>query len=230
MPRNSLLWIWWFSGFIRNASGTSKASTTSPSLIVSLKPGLHPRHRRQDAKAERGAVEIEIADRLDELALEADFLLGLAQRGIERRSVGRVDLAAGKGNLAGVVDRCGERCVSSTVGSRMIDHRDQHRRRPDRLLARDDLEHAVVAAVAGPRNDVGIDQAGRHVETQPRRAAREKFRRADRSRLHLLQHRLVQSASLTCFASAIAKNSPPDSIPNIGSPSTTRSSPMSTRS
>ena len=40
MPRNSLLWIWWFSGFIRKASGTSKASSTSPSLIFSLKPGF----------------------------------------------------------------------------------------------------------------------------------------------------------------------------------------------
>ena len=40
MPRNSLLWIWWFSGFIRNASGTSKASTTSPSLIFRSKPGF----------------------------------------------------------------------------------------------------------------------------------------------------------------------------------------------
>ena len=40
MPRNSLVWIWWFSGFIRKASGTSKASTTSFSLMVNLKPGF----------------------------------------------------------------------------------------------------------------------------------------------------------------------------------------------
>jgi len=32
------------------------------------------------------------------------------------------------------------------------------------LLARDDLEHAIIAAIAGSRNDVGIDQAGRHLE------------------------------------------------------------------
>src|SRR3979490_2193209 len=113
---------------------------------------------------------------------------------------------------------------------RVVDDRNQHRRRPHRLFERDDLEHAIVAAIAGPGNDVGIDQAGRHVEVQPRLAAREKLRRTDRSRLQLPEYRLVQSASLTCFASAIAKNSPPDSTPNIGSPSTTRSSPMSTRS
>jgi len=46
-------------------------------------------------------------------------------------------------------------------------------------------------------------------------SAIEELRRTDRSRSHLLQHRLVQSASLTCFASAIAKNSPPDSTPKM---------------
>src|SRR6478735_9029392 len=178
--------------------------------------GLDPRDRRQDAKSERGSVEIEIADRLDELALEADFLTGLAQRGIERGSVGRIDLAAGKGNLAGVAGEMLRALCQQHGRLRMIDHRDQHRRGPYRLLARDDLEHAVVAFVAGLRNDVGIDQARRHVEIQPRLAAIEELRRTDRSRSHLLQHRLVQSASLTCFASAIAKNSPPDSTPNMG--------------
>ena len=36
-----------------------------------LEAGLDPRHRRQDAKPERGYVEIEIADRLDEVARRA---------------------------------------------------------------------------------------------------------------------------------------------------------------
>ena len=36
MPRNSLLWIWWLAGSIRNASGTSKASSTSPALMLKL--------------------------------------------------------------------------------------------------------------------------------------------------------------------------------------------------
>jgi hypothetical protein len=78
--------------------------------------GLYPSHRRQDAKSETGRVQIEVADRIDEFARKADLFLRFAQRGIERRGVGRIDLAAGKGNLAGVVVRCAERCVSSTVG------------------------------------------------------------------------------------------------------------------
>ena len=49
-----------------------------------LEAGPHPGQRRQDAKAEAGAIEIEIADRLDEFAAEAYFLKGLAQRGVER--------------------------------------------------------------------------------------------------------------------------------------------------
>ena len=46
-----------------------------------LEAGLHARHRRQDAKPECGSIEVEIADRLDEVALEADFLLRLAKCG-----------------------------------------------------------------------------------------------------------------------------------------------------
>src|SRR5438067_2788660 len=111
----------------------------------------------------------------------------------------------------------------------MIHHRDQHGRGANRLLARDDLQHAIGTLIATPRNDVGIDQAWRNVKIQPRAAPIEELRRTDRSWFRL-SHRLVQSTPLTCSASAIAKNSPPDAIPNIGRPSTTRSSPMSTRS
>jgi hypothetical protein len=64
---------------------------------------LDPRHRRQNAKSETGGVEIEIADRIDEFAIKPDLLFGLAQGGLERRGVGRVDLAAGEGNLAGMI-------------------------------------------------------------------------------------------------------------------------------
>src|ERR1700736_3182678 len=39
---------------------------------------LYPRHGRQDAKSESGSVQIEIADRIDELPPQADFFLGLA--------------------------------------------------------------------------------------------------------------------------------------------------------
>jgi hypothetical protein len=63
---------------------------------------LDARQRRQDAKTEAGRIQIEIADRIDESAPQADFFLGFAQRGIERRGIGCIDLAA---------------WVSSTVGS-----------------------------------------------------------------------------------------------------------------
>src|SRR5260370_7012752 len=65
--------------------------------------GRCPRERRKDAKSETGGVQIEVADRIDEFARKPDLFLGFAQRGIERGSVDGIDLAAGKGNLAGMV-------------------------------------------------------------------------------------------------------------------------------
>ena len=53
----------------------------------------------------------------------------------------------------------------------------------------------------------GSKQAGRHVEAELRPGAGEEIRRADSDRT-ALQDRLVQSAALTCSASAMAKNSP----------------------
>ena len=121
-------------------------------------------------------VQIEIAERIDEIAIQPDLLLGLAQRGVERRSVGRIDLAAGKGNLAGVIVEM-RRALGQQHGRlRMVHHRDQYRGGPHRLLARDDLQHAIGALIAALRNDVGIDQARRHVEAQPRPAPIEKLR------------------------------------------------------
>ncbi len=64
-------WRWWFAGSIRKASGTSKASSTSPALSVSAKPGFTRATSRQDAKAERGQIEVEIADRIDHAAARA---------------------------------------------------------------------------------------------------------------------------------------------------------------
>lgn len=63
---------------------------------VQIEARLDTRQRRQNAEAEPGRIQIEIADRLDKLAIETDFLFGLAQRRIERRVIGRIDLAAGK--------------------------------------------------------------------------------------------------------------------------------------
>src|SRR6267378_8165992 len=68
-----------------------------------LEARLHPRNRRQDAISEPGCVQIEVADRIDEFPGKADLLLGLTYRRLERRGVGRVDLAAGEGDLAGVI-------------------------------------------------------------------------------------------------------------------------------
>src|SRR5260370_42401673 len=110
----------------------------------------------------------------------------------------------------------------------MFEHREQPRRGANGLCAGDDLQHAIGPLIAALRNDSGIDQARRHIKTQARAGPIEKLRRADRSGIGS-QHRLVQSAALTSSASAIAKNSPPDATPNMGLPSTTRSSPMSTR-
>src|SRR6478609_9301609 len=47
--------------------------------LVDLKRKARPyaRQRRQDAESETGAVEVEIADRLDEFARQPDLLLGL---------------------------------------------------------------------------------------------------------------------------------------------------------
>src|SRR3954464_15003971 len=111
----------------------------------------------------------------------------------------------------------------------MVDHGDQDRCRSHRLLARDDLEHLVGAGIARGRNDVRIVEAGRNVEAEPRLGAREEIGRTDHGGI-VPGDRLVQSAALTCSASAMTKNSPADSTPNIGWPSTIRSSPMSTRS
>src|ERR1700730_7252790 len=170
-------------------------------------------HRRQDAEPEARAVEVEIADRIDEAAIEPDLFPGLAQRSVERRSVGRVDLAAGKRDLAGVVVEVGGALRQQHGRLRMIDDPDQHRGGTDRLFAGDDLEHPLGTAIAAFRNDVGVDEARRNVEVEPRAGAGEKFGGADRFRPGL-QHRLVQSAALTSSASAIGKNYPADDTPN----------------
>src|SRR5205085_5777384 len=190
-----------------------------------LEAGPYPRQRRQDAKAEAGAIEIEIADRLDEFAAEAYFLKRFAQRGIERGSVGRIDLAARKGNLAGVLGKM-HRALRQQYGRlRMVDDRDQDGCGADRLFSRDDLKHPIGAGIAARRNNVGIHQAGRDVETEPRAGALEKLVRADfgGGGLH---PRVALSAALNCAASAVANNSTDEVAPNAACPSTTSPSAM----
>src|SRR6185437_2020072 len=120
---------------------------------------------------------------------------------------GRVDLAAGKGDLAGMVVEMGGALRQQHRWLRVIDNRNQHRGGPYRLFARDDLEHPVGPGITARRNDIRIEQTGRNVEAQPRTGPVEELRRADLSGV-CLHHWLVQSASRTSCASAIAKNSP----------------------
>src|SRR6195256_1889859 len=73
------------------------------SIERELVAGRDPRDHRQNAKAREGEIEIEIAERLYETRIEADFLLGLAQRGRERALVALIDLAARECDLPGMV-------------------------------------------------------------------------------------------------------------------------------
>ena len=92
--------------------------STSESLMVELEAGLHLGDRRQDAEAERGAVEIEIADRLDEVRLTARppprprAAPHRAARRRSRRSCRRERRSGRRGR-----SDARERCVSRTVGS-----------------------------------------------------------------------------------------------------------------
>jgi len=87
-----------------------EASSTSERLSVSrwLDRSAPP---SQDTKAAEGQKEIEMADRIDQAAIEADLLLGLAQRGGGRRRIARLDLAARKCDLPGMAR--GPRCAAS---------------------------------------------------------------------------------------------------------------------
>src|SRR3979409_1170736 len=64
------------------------------SIERKLVAGRDPPHHRQNARPREGEIEIEVAKRLHETGIEADFLLGLAQRGRERALVALVDLSA----------------------------------------------------------------------------------------------------------------------------------------
>ena len=178
-----------------------------------------------------GQVEIEIADRLDEVAARARSPPP-PRAGRRRAARRRSRRSCRRETRSGRNGREDARALRQQHG-RLADGRPPGSARPQAApAARARRSRACGSLPSSPvlGTMLGSISAGRHVEVQPRLAPREKFRRADRSRFHLFQYRLVQTASLTCFASAIGKNSPPDSIPNIDRPSTTRSSPMSTRS
>ena len=196
-----------------------------------FKAGRNPRQRRQNAKTETGGVKVEIADRLDEGAVEPDFLFGFAQRGIEWRGIARIDLAAGKGDLTGmaVEMRGAQRQQHGRLGARH--HRHQHRRRPQRKFRGDHRPHLIGVGIAAGRQQRRIGERRRHIEAQPLLGALEKLRGVDAQFSGTgRQHRAVHIAALTSSASAIAKNAPLEATPNSALPSTIRSSPLSTRS
>src|SRR5581483_497988 len=97
---------------------------------------------------------------------------------------------------------------------RMIDDRNQHGRRANRLLARKDREHLVGALIAACGNEVRISQACGNLELQPLSGPGEKLGGTECGGT-VPRHCLVQCAPLTCSASAMAKNAPPDATPNI---------------
>jgi hypothetical protein len=90
----------------------------------------HEADHRHDAKTRAHLVTVEEAEHLDMGARQTDLLFGLAQRGCDRRGIGRVDLAAGKRDLAGMRSH-GLRPLDQDHGEFAArDDRYQHRRGP----------------------------------------------------------------------------------------------------
>ena len=145
---------------MRNASGTSKALSTSPALSVEREARFDAGDGRHDAVAERRHVKIEIAERLDMRAVEADFLLGLAQRRRQRIDVALVDLAAGKRNLPRMIGQMLRALRQQHGRLRVIDHCDQHRGRADRPHLGDLRHHRIGVMVAARRRHAGSVMPG----------------------------------------------------------------------
>ncbi len=146
---------------------------------VQLEARPHPRHRGKDAKSKTGGIEIEIPDRGDEGAMQTDLLLRLAQRGVERRRIGRIDLAAGKRYLPGVIIE-----MSGALGQQhrrllVLDLSLIHRGGCIRDSFRDDPQHVIGALVAARRDDAGVAQPRGDVEAQAGPGTIEEFRRRD---------------------------------------------------
>ena len=138
-------------------------------IELERKAGRNARHQRHDAKAERGHVEIEIADRLDDVAVEADFLFGLAQRRGQRarrrpcRSCRRETRSARN-------DRADAACVASAAPSAPDARRSAPAPRPGGSAA---PRHFSITGSGSwsprLRLHVRIVDARRHLEREPRR-------------------------------------------------------------
>src|SRR5258707_15626231 len=104
-------------------------------------------------------------------------------------------------------------------------HRHQHGGGLGRLDAGLFPKLRLEVEVAADANlGVEVGQAGRHVAIEPHPCPLEEL---VRRRLDLIERhtRLHHANSLKLSAGAMAKNSPPETTPNIASPSTLRSSP-----
>src|SRR5215475_885351 len=108
----------------------------------------------------------------------------------------------------------------------MVDNGHKHSRWTDRAHLRNLAHHRISIMIAAHRYYARIGETRRHVEGEPSARTREEFRRCESGRCGFLH----QANSRTALASAMAKNSPPDMMPNIVLPPTSRSSPSATRS
>ncbi len=136
--------------------------------------------------------------------MQPNLLLGLAQRGIERRRVDRIDLAAGKRDLPGMIVEMGGALGQQHRRFVVLDDADQHCGGPDRPLFGDDPQHAIGALVAAWWNDAGVVQP--RGTSKVRRALARSKNSADvmseaGSRFN---NGSVAVTSLPCFASAVA--------------------------
>ena len=106
---------------------------------------------RRDRKAGAGFIGAERAQHIDMAAIERHFLLGLAQRGRHRAIILRVDAAARKGNLPGVLGQLSRPARQQQLRLGLVRHGDQHRGRHQQAagLGRRIVGHLPITAQAG---------------------------------------------------------------------------------
>ena len=114
---------------MRKENGVSNTSSTSWRLTVSANDRIDQGDERRDAKPGAGEVRIEPSERLDEPRVEPNFFVSLPQRRRARR-LSRIDLAAGKGDLAGMGAQVrGPKGQKDAQALRPIDNGQKHRGR-----------------------------------------------------------------------------------------------------
>ena len=136
MPCQTRPWTCRLAGSSTKASGTSKTSSTSARSGTGAEAGVDEPDEGRDGEVGHRLVQVERAEHLDLAGREPDLLLGLAQRRGERRRVGRLLLAAGEGDLAGVVlEQRGAAGEDQVEPAAALDQRHQHRGGPERPRA-----------------------------------------------------------------------------------------------